>query len=162
MSERDTLAALLDGVLPRMAFVQYGQFYNDDPDFDIEAYYVRVAESLIASGVHVAATPAPLQRWGLTTRPAGGLTTIVEIAPEDNGMWVKFSDVRALAAIEAAPTPAIDRERLIPIAARMVRLDGGCESGHKPGQWHMHEEPFRSIGRQLATLATREPKEPQP
>jgi hypothetical protein len=39
---------------------------------------------------------------------------------------------------------------LLRIAARMVRLDGGCESGHKPGQWHMHEEPYHATGRALA------------
>ena len=41
------LAEALDGVLPRMAFVRYGQFYNDDPDFDLEAYYLRAADAAL-------------------------------------------------------------------------------------------------------------------
>lgn len=43
--------------------------------------------------------------------------------------------------------------RLISLAARMVRLDGGCESGHKAGRWHMHEEPYHGTGGELATIA---------
>lgn len=43
----ETLAAALDGNLPRMAFLKYGQFYNDDPFFNIEAYYQRVAEAIL-------------------------------------------------------------------------------------------------------------------
>jgi hypothetical protein len=49
-----------------MAFHQYGQFYNDDPDFDIEAYYLRVAESLIADHPDLFALPDPA-----TTTPPG-------------------------------------------------------------------------------------------
>ena len=41
------LAERLDGTLPRMAFHQYGQFYNDDPDFNIEEYYQRVAAAIL-------------------------------------------------------------------------------------------------------------------
>ena len=43
------LAEALDAHLPRMAFQQYGQFYNDDPDFDVEAYYERVASAMLAT-----------------------------------------------------------------------------------------------------------------
>ena len=43
------LARALDDHLPRMAFLQYGQFYNDDPDFDIEEYYERVADAIITA-----------------------------------------------------------------------------------------------------------------
>ncbi len=42
------------------------------------------------------------------------------------------------------------REALVPIAARMVRLEGGCESGHKPGQWHMHEARYFATGQAIA------------
>jgi hypothetical protein len=41
------LAAALDGTLPRMAFRQYGQFYNDDPDFSLPEYYDRVAAAIL-------------------------------------------------------------------------------------------------------------------
>ena len=51
MSERKSvtrarLAQLLDDHLPRMALHQYGQGYNADPDFDIKAYYDRVASAI--------------------------------------------------------------------------------------------------------------------
>jgi hypothetical protein len=46
---RSRLAKELDNHLPRMAFLQYGQFYNDDPAFDIEAYYERVAAAIFDS-----------------------------------------------------------------------------------------------------------------
>jgi hypothetical protein len=42
----------------------------------------------------------------------------------------------------------------------MVRLEGGCETGHKPGQWHMHEEPFHDLGRQAASIAHALPATP--
>ena len=54
------------------------------------------------------------------------------------------------------PAPAgldVERGALLRLAAHMVRLEGGCESGHKPGQWHMHEKPYHRIGRQLAAIA---------
>jgi hypothetical protein len=57
----------------------------------------------------------------------------------------------------ATPEP---RERLISLAARMVRLEGGCEAGHKPGQWHMHEGPFHDLGRQAASIAHALPATP--
>lgn len=44
----ERLARALDDTLPRMAFHKYGQFYNDDPDFDVEAYYLRVAAAILA------------------------------------------------------------------------------------------------------------------
>jgi hypothetical protein len=43
----EALAEELDANLPRMAFVKYGQFYNDDPSFDVEAYYRRVADVIL-------------------------------------------------------------------------------------------------------------------
>lgn len=44
-------------------------------------------------------------------------------------------------------------EALRSIAVHMVRFDGGCESGHRAGQWHMHADPFHAIGRRLAAIA---------
>jgi hypothetical protein len=49
----ERIAELLDDHLPRMAFRQYGQFYNDDPDFDVEAYYRRLAEAMHAELVRL-------------------------------------------------------------------------------------------------------------
>ncbi len=40
------LVQLLDDHLPRMAFRQYGQTYNDDPDFDVIEYYERVVSEI--------------------------------------------------------------------------------------------------------------------
>jgi hypothetical protein len=51
----EELAEELDANLPRMAFVKYGQFYNDDPSFDVEAYYRRVADVILTA---LAADPA--------------------------------------------------------------------------------------------------------
>jgi hypothetical protein len=31
-------------------------------------------------------------------------------------------------------------------------MEGGCEKGHRAGRWHIHEEPFHAIGRQLAMI----------
>ena len=45
------LAKALDDHLPRMAFRQYGEVYNDDPDFDIEAYYDRVADAIFRAAL---------------------------------------------------------------------------------------------------------------
>ena len=39
---------------------------------------------------------------------------------------------------------------LTSIAARMVRLEGGCEKGHRAGQWHMHQDSYHAIGREIA------------
>lgn len=41
---------------------------------------------------------------------------------------------------------------LLTLAARMVRLEGGCESGHKPGQWHVHEDQYHATGAYLSEL----------
>lgn len=41
------LAEELDGHLPRMAFHMYGQYVEDDPLWDIDAYYQRVAEAVL-------------------------------------------------------------------------------------------------------------------
>lgn len=41
------LAEELDGHLPRMAFHMYGQYIEDDPLYDIDAYYLRVAEAVL-------------------------------------------------------------------------------------------------------------------
>lgn len=43
------LAEELDGHLPRMAFYQEGVGYTADPRFDVEAYYLRVAEAILES-----------------------------------------------------------------------------------------------------------------
>jgi hypothetical protein len=51
----EAVAEELDANLPRMAFVKYGQFYNDDPSFDVEAYYRRVADVILTA---LAADPA--------------------------------------------------------------------------------------------------------
>jgi hypothetical protein len=41
------LAEELDGHLPRMAFHMYGQYLEDDPLYDIDAYYQRVAQAVL-------------------------------------------------------------------------------------------------------------------
>jgi hypothetical protein len=60
---RQQLAQALDDHLPRMAFRQYGQFYNDDPDFDIEEYYDRVAASIIEEAERIQ-EPGTSGEWG--------------------------------------------------------------------------------------------------
>ena len=55
------------------------------------------------------------------------------------------------------PTPDPLREALVPIAARIMRLEGGCETGHRAGQWHIHEASYLSTGRQLAAIALAQP-----
>lgn len=49
----EALAAALDGLLPRMAFRQYGADFTADPDFDVMDYYRRVAAELVAAGWHL-------------------------------------------------------------------------------------------------------------
>jgi len=50
LTPRRRLAEDLDSVLPRMAFQQYGEFYTQDPEWDIHDYYDRVADELISKG----------------------------------------------------------------------------------------------------------------
>lgn len=54
---REQIAAALDANLPRMAFVKYGREYTDDPAWSIEAYYLRVADALIAAVPALSAGP---------------------------------------------------------------------------------------------------------
>lgn len=44
---------------------------------------------------------------------------------------------------------------LTAIAARLVRHEGGCESGHKAGNWHLHSEAVLEVGRSIAACAHR-------
>lgn len=73
----------------------------------------------------------------------------------DNGYDAALNAVLRL--VDAALlTASPDRAGLLRLAARMVRLEGGCEKGHRAGQWHMHEEPYHRQGRELALAATRD------
>ena len=60
---KSELAKALDDHLPRMAFHQYGQFYNDDPDFDIEAYYDRVADAMFSAAISSKDEPLDVERY---------------------------------------------------------------------------------------------------
>jgi hypothetical protein len=69
--------------------------------------------------------------------------------------WAVEDRRRLLATLDAARAPDAGlRTALRKIAVRMVRLEGGCESSHRRGEWHMHEEPYHRIGRELAALAS--------
>ena len=58
MTDVERLAALLDSLLPRMAFIQYGE-YGYGPDWDVDAYYARVADEMALAGVTFRAGVSP-------------------------------------------------------------------------------------------------------
>jgi len=116
LTPRRRLAEDLDSVLPRMAFQQYGEFYTQDPEWDIHDYYDRVADELISKGWTLDAARASSPDLATLDMQRRSMEALVRRVAELNvRSWQQDGE-------EVVTIARADVDRLLSIVARARQL----------------------------------------